>query len=98
MCVEATGLERALEDSLTRCDVIVGVTGCCPATNISPSATDEALTYLCRADFASTLMCVGATGLERILEDSLTRYDASIGVTGCCSVSHGLRLKLLLSS
>ena len=80
MSVEATGLERVLEDSLTRFDASIGVTGCC-------SATDEALNYFCRAEFASNLMSVKATGLEQILEDSLTRFDASIGVTGCCSAT-----------
>ena len=58
--------------------------GWCSATDSSPSATDQAMSNFCHA---SNLMCVEATGLECVFEDSLRRFEASIGVIGCCSAT-----------
>ena len=48
---------------------------------------DQALNYLCRADFVSTWMCVEATGVERVFHDSLKCFDATLGAAGCCSAA-----------
>ena len=89
MCVEATGEEQAFHDSLWRFDASVGVKSCCSAARqprIKPYITPVALN-------ASSFMCVNATGSERVFEDMLRRFDASVGVKSCCSAARQPRIK-----
>ena len=48
----------------------------------SMSAMDQAVNKFCGAR-AQNMMCVNATGLDRVFEDSLMRFDASVGVKSC---------------
>ena len=46
-----------------------------------PITRGFSLNYSCHTNFASNLMCVKTTSLERVFEGFVRRFDTSVGIT-----------------